>query len=122
MQNIVIMGTLGTDPQLNGEGDRAWMNLRVAVNYSEKVAGNWEKKTQWYGVTVFGRRAATLAEKLKKGDRVCVSGEFSLTEKESRSFANIRAHEVEPIWNGKSSESGGRGRSDQASGGDDLPF
>lgn len=48
----------------------------VATNYStkNKETDQWEQKTDWHNVKVFGNRAETVTEYLRGGDQVIVEG------------------------------------------------
>ena len=91
MQQIVIAGRLGRDAELRSTqaGDQV-CGFTVAVDYR---AGR-EKATNWWRVSLWGKRAETLAPYLLKGVSVTVSGEFSLGEYDGKPQLNIRANEI----------------------------
>ena len=46
--NVVqIMGRLGADPELKGNGDHRFVSFRVATSESKLVGGNWVEYTEW---------------------------------------------------------------------------
>lgn len=67
MNTFSIAGRLGTDPKLQSKDDTVWTTLRVAVNGSH---------TNWFWVTVFGKLAQAIVEKLEKGDGIAITGEL----------------------------------------------
>lgn len=70
-----IIGNLGGDPEQRYlPSGQATLRFNVAVNQRVKADGEWQDKTEWVRVTVFGNRAETLANYLKKGTRVYVHG------------------------------------------------
>lgn len=70
-----IIGNIGGDPeQKYAASGTATLRFNVAVNQRTRVEGEWTEKTEWVRVTVFGNRAETLGQYLKKGTRVFVSG------------------------------------------------
>ena len=81
---ISIIGNLGAAPELKSTAEgKPRLEMRVATNERRKAAGgDWEDKTTWYRVTVFGRAGAEdgksrpekLAEFLRKGHEVFVTG------------------------------------------------
>lgn len=91
MQQIVIAGRLGRDAELRStqNGDQV-CGFTVAVDYR---AGR-EKATNWWRVSLWGKRAEALAPYLLKGVSVTVSGEFSLGEYDGKPQLNIRANEI----------------------------
>lgn len=76
MLKASIIGNLGSDPELrysaNGAG---FLRFNVAANQRAKSeSGEWTDKTEWVRVTLFGQRAESLGNLLKKGQRVYVEG------------------------------------------------
>jgi single-strand DNA-binding protein len=61
---ISIIGNLGADPELKYTADgKPRLEMRVATNERRKAAGgDWEDKTTWYRVIMFGERSVKLAE------------------------------------------------------------
>ena len=53
-----------------------------------------EKITNWWRVSIWGKRGEALAQYLTKGASVTVIGEFSLTEYDGKPQLNIRANEI----------------------------
>lgn len=91
MQTITICGRLGRDAELRKtqNGDSV-CGFTVAVD----VRQGREKSTNWYRVSLWGKRGGALAPYLLKGASVTVSGEFSLGEYEGKPQLNIRANEI----------------------------
>jgi single-strand DNA-binding protein len=73
---VTIVGNLGRDPEKRYTQDgRPVTRFSVAATTRRKGRdGEWEDHTEWFSVTVFGRQAETLAERLSKGTRVYVEG------------------------------------------------
>ena len=76
MLKAALLGNLGSDPELRSSPDgQAFLRMNVASNYrARNQAGEWEDRTEWVRVTVFGRRAERLSQDLRKGSRVYVDG------------------------------------------------
>jgi single-strand DNA-binding protein len=77
MNNLNFTGNLGSDAEVRYTADQkpitSWsVALRSGFGKSEK--------TSWVRCTLFGDRGVKLAEYLKKGTQVAVSGELSLNE------------------------------------------
>jgi single-strand DNA-binding protein len=72
----IVVGNLGRDPDKRYTQDgRPVTTFRVAATTRKRERdGEWQDHTEWFGVTVFGRQAETLAERLTKGSRVFVEG------------------------------------------------
>ena len=90
MQQIVIAGRIGRDAETRTAGDGTVTGFTVAVD----VRQGREKSTNWWRVSLWGKRGESLAQYLTKGASVTVSGEFSLSEYEGKPQLNIRANAV----------------------------
>lgn len=91
MQSIVIAGKLGRDAEVRRtqNGD-AVCSFTVAVDQRD----GRDKTTNWWRVSVWGKRGEVLAPYLLKGASVTVSGEFSLGEYDGKPQLNVRANEI----------------------------
>lgn len=75
MLSASLIGNLGADPEMRyAPSGSATLRFNVAVNQRVRVDGEWTEKAEWVRCTVFGARAETLSQYLKKGTRVFVSG------------------------------------------------
>lgn len=91
MQTITIAGKLGRDAELRRtQSDDAVCGFTVAVD----VRQGREKTTNWWRVSLWGKRGEALAPYLLKGASVTVIGEFSLGDYEGKPQFNIRASEI----------------------------
>lgn len=92
MMNAQIIGNIGGDPDHKySAGGSPYLRFNVATNGRRRdVEGNWNDHTEWCRVTVFGQRAESLAEHLRKGTRVFVSGRLEARPWTDQS-GNVRA-------------------------------
>src|SRR3954471_6292984 len=76
MLKATIIGNLGNDPDMRYSASGSpLLRFNVASNYRTRTPeGEYQDKTEWVRVTVFGQRAETLSQYLKKGSRVYVEG------------------------------------------------
>src|SRR5215212_1108077 len=76
MLKATIIGNLGSDPDMRySAAGSPYLRFNVASNYRVRSPeGEWQDRTEWVRVTVFGQRAETLSQYLKKGMRVYVEG------------------------------------------------
>jgi single-strand DNA-binding protein len=76
MLKLSVIGNLGNDPELKmAATGTAVLRFNVAANYRAKNEQNeWADRTEWVRCTVFGKRAESLAEMIRKGSRVYVEG------------------------------------------------
>jgi len=76
MLKASVIGNLGNDPEMKYSANGApFLRFNVASNYRTRTPeGQWEDRTEWVRCTVFGARAESLAQYLKKGMRIFVDG------------------------------------------------
>lgn len=76
MLKATIIGNLGSDAELKyGQNGTAFLRANVASNYRVRNAsGEWEDRTEWVRMTLFGNRAEALDGRLTKGMRIYAEG------------------------------------------------
>ena len=75
LSKVNLTGRLGRDVEMRyTQEGTAVSKFSIPVGYGEKVDGEWQNKTNWWNVTLFGKQAEDANEKLVKGDMVAVSG------------------------------------------------
>ena len=100
MLNLSLAGALGRDAEYresdNGKG-RCQFSVAVNIGYGDK------KTTVWVDVTRWGEGAKGLANLLRKGSKVAVTGEMSTREHNGKTYIQCRADNV-TIMNAASGE------------------
>lgn len=87
MKTISITGRLTRDCEVKD----SFVRFAVAVNGFE----NGEKKSEFFDVTLFGKRGQSASSYLKKGQEVSVSGDFSTyTTDQGRTFCKVKTNDV----------------------------
>lgn len=78
MADISFQGNTTADPELKFvPSGQAVLNFSVAENHRKNNNGEWvDDGTTFYRVAVWGPKAETLADHMRKGDRVLVVGRF----------------------------------------------
>lgn len=125
MKNITIAGNVTKD----GEVRRTQTGSSV-LGFSIAVNGyaNGAKTTDYFDVSLWGKRGEQAEQFAKKGAKMCVSGEFSTREYNGKVYLQVNASDFTPM--------GGSGGNDQGGGysappsnpapgrdlDDDLPF
>lgn len=100
LNKVIIMGNLGADPELRiAAGGLPILKMRVATGERWLDKDNqWQDRTEWHRVTVFGKHAENLAKFLRKGMFVTVDGQnrTSSYEKEGQKHysTEVVAHAV----------------------------
>jgi single-strand DNA-binding protein len=78
--NISILGNLGRAPetQTTSEGT-VITKFSIASNSVKRTPQGTVEQTDWFRVTAFGKQAETLAKYAKRGSRLHVQGQLSLS-------------------------------------------
>lgn len=123
MLKASIIGNLGSDPEMRYSASGSpFLRFNVASNFRARTPeGEWQDRTEWVRVTVFGQRAETLSQYLKKGGRVYVEGRLEArpwTDQQGQVRAGLEvvANDVEFM----SSRSDDEARGGGGTGGDDY--
>jgi single-strand DNA-binding protein len=87
-----VIGNLGSDPEMKyAASGTPMLQMNVAANFRAKnTDGEWEERTEWIRCTVFGNRAESLSNLLKKGTRVYIDGRLEARPWTDRN-GNVRA-------------------------------
>jgi single-strand DNA-binding protein len=102
MNKAILLGNLGEDPELrHTQSGTAVMNLRLATTDRYKDNdGQWQERTDWHTVVVWGNRAESLSKFLRKGSKLLVEGSVQTRSYEGRDgqkkySTEINAKEIE---------------------------
>ena len=76
LNKVMLIGNLGADPEIKyTPNGTAVANLRLATSENRKnKEGEWEERTEWHRVVVYGRQAEVAKDYLRKGSKVYVEG------------------------------------------------
>jgi len=120
INRVELLGRVGADPELRQtQSGTAVVQLRLAT---DRRNGEGESLTDWHTVVCWAKQAEAVAEYVRTGERVYVSGRMQQQswendEGERRSRIEVHAHEV--IFLG-SANGNGQGNGRKADG--DQPF
>ena len=97
MQFISITGRVGGDAETRTTSNNTVTNFNCAVDQG------WgdSKQTNWFRVAIWGERGSKLAQYIKKGEKVAVTGELVIGEYNGKPQYEIRAAEVDPFMSKK---------------------
>ena len=116
VNKAILIGNLGKDPELrytpSGQAVASFP-LATSERYKDKE-GNWQERTDWHNIVVWGRQGETVKEYLKKGRSAYVEGRIQTRSYDDREgnkkwITEIVANRVQFL--------GGRGESDGAGSG-----
>ena len=77
VNKVILIGNLGKDPEIRRTQDgRPVANLRIATTegYKDQQSNEWQERTEWHRVALFGRLAEVAGEYLRKGSQVYIEG------------------------------------------------
>lgn len=76
LNRVMLLGNLGADPELRSTNSgESVLRLRLATNerYLDRDK-NWQDRTEWHSVVVWGKRAEALHRILSKGSNLFIEG------------------------------------------------
>lgn len=90
---VVIVGTLGRDPELRNAGGTAVVELSLACErtWYDKKANERKSETTWIPVTLWSKTAETAAKYLTKGRQVLIEGRLQLDTWDDRESGQKRS-------------------------------
>ena len=83
VNKITLIGHVGKDPAVFGEGDKQFVKFSLATSrsYKDKATDVWKSDTDWHTVVVFDKRfIQTVLEDVKAGTEVLVIGRMKYGE------------------------------------------
>ena len=83
VNRIILLGTLGADPDIRENNGKTYASMRIATNYSWKTqAGDRKEETTWHRIEVSGVTAQNCGKYLVKGRQIYVEGRIRNREYE----------------------------------------
>lgn len=79
INKVIILGTIGRDPEVRSVGDSTCTTLSVATSESwkDKNTGQKTEQTEWHKVVLWGRQAEIAGEYLRKGSKAYFEGKLT---------------------------------------------
>jgi single-strand DNA-binding protein len=96
LNRVMLLGNLGADPELKvTQGGQAVLKLRLATTerYKDKTE-QWQERTEWHSITVWGRRGEALAKILGKGSTIFVEGSLRTSSYEKEGEKRYRTEVI----------------------------
>ncbi len=86
LNKAMLIGNLGADPELRyTQSNQAVMTFNMATNERFKNRdGEWQDRTEWHRIVVWGKRAEGLSKVLTKGARLYVEGRIQTRSYEDK--------------------------------------
>ena len=112
MKIITIAGNIGKTAEIRTAGQNKVTGWTVAVD--DGYGDN--KRTIWFDCNWWGGRGEKVAQYIRKGEKITVSGEMSTREHEGKTYLTVNVNDVK-LQGGNS----GGGNSQQSGGNYDAP-
>lgn len=96
LNKVLLIGRLGKDPEVKDVNGKEMVRFSVATteNYKDRD-GNWQEKTEWHNVAVWGRQADACSKYIHKGSLVHVEGRIRSWRSETgKTYFEINAQNV----------------------------
>lgn len=90
MNKIELLGRIGNDLKLEGEGDKQYTRFSLAVRKGKD-------ETDWFNCTAFGKSANTLYNWCEKGSQIVIVGKMNSSKKEDKTYWSVNVDEVHII-------------------------
>ena len=76
LNKVMLIGNLGADPEIKySPSGTSISNIRLATSENRKNSdGEWEERTEWHRVVMYGRQAEICKDYLRKGSKIYVEG------------------------------------------------
>lgn len=108
--NCTFSGNVARDPEC-----RYFENGNMVANFTIAVSGRNDEETLWLPVAVWGKRAQTIADYVKKGSKLIVTGELReekwTKDGEEKKKISLSCQNFVFIDSAKKGEKGGGGES-----------
>ena len=89
MQMLAIAGTVGRDAELrNTQNGDSVLNFSIAVDNGKDSNGN-KRDASWFDCAVWGKRATGLANHIKKGDKLALTGRPTARAHDGKAYLGI---------------------------------
>jgi single-strand DNA-binding protein len=77
VNKVILLGHLGNDPEMRSSPNGltvTTMSLATGEAWQDKQTGQWQERTEWHRVVLFGRTAEVAGQYLRKGSLIYVEG------------------------------------------------
>lgn len=96
LNRVTLVGRLTRDPEMRHlPGGDPVMSMRLAVSSRQRAEdGTWGDRSNYFDVTLFGRRAEGISAYLAKGTRIGIDGRLSWREWQAQDGSKRQSVEI----------------------------
>lgn len=85
VNRVILIGNLGRDPELRyTQSGQPLTRFSLATNERFKQGDDWQERTEWHRVVVWGKQAENCAQYLQKGRSVYIEGRLQTRDWEDK--------------------------------------
>lgn len=87
LNKVMLIGNLGKDPELRHTPSGAAVatfSIATSERFKSKQTNDWEEKTEWHNVVLWGKLAETAGQYLSKGKTVYIEGRLQTRKWQDR--------------------------------------
>jgi single-strand DNA-binding protein len=122
VNRVFLLGNVGKDPEIRSTGGGTMVaTFGLATSERSKDGqGNWQDRTEWHNIVVYGRLAEIVRDYVKKGSKLFIEGKIQTRSWEDKD-TKAKRYRTEIIVNdlsllsARDDSSGGYSRSSSAS-------
>jgi single-strand DNA-binding protein len=99
VNRVFLLGNVGKDPEIRSTGGGT-MVATFGLATSERAKdgqGNWQDRTEWHNIVVYGRLAEIVRDYVKKGAKLFVEGRLTTRNWDDKEFAGRKVYRTEII-------------------------
>ena len=92
---VILMGHVGDEPYVSGEGKKPFAKVSLATNKRYKVDNETKEETHWHNLVFFNSVAGIVKDYVQKGSKIQVIGELvdnKWTDKDGQTHTQSNVH------------------------------
>ena len=125
MQTLTIAGRVGKDAELRRtQSGEPVLGFTVAVDNGKDKDGN-KRDATWFDCALWGKRAESLANYIRKGDSICVTGRPTAREHNGKAYLGVNVSDLTFMGGGNRDNTQGQQERQPPAGktyDDEIPF
>jgi single-strand DNA-binding protein len=99
VNKVFLLGNVGKDPEIRSTGGGTMVaSFGLATSERSKdPQGNWQDRTEWHNIVVYGRLAEIVRDYVKKGSKLFVEGRIVTRNWDDKDYAGRKVYRTEII-------------------------
>ncbi len=99
VNKVFLLGNVGKDPEIRSTGGGTMVaSFGLATSERSKdPQGNWQDRTEWHNIVVYGRLAEIVRDYVKKGSKLFVEGRIMTRNWHDKDYADRKIYRTEII-------------------------